>query len=251
VLINAETHVIVYGDSRTGHAQHQEIVNRIRRHRPAAIFHSGDLVNNGLVQSDWDMFFTITDNMLTFTEFYPAIGNHERQSPLFFEYFDLPGNEQWYSVDINKIHFIVLNSCIEYQVGSGQYQWLEQNLMAVPDTMDFIAVVMHHPPFSTGSHDDEHNLQESFVPLFEQYGVDIVFNGHNHCYERLNCNGIYYIVTGGGGAPLHNQVRELECSQLYVKSYNYCKLWYNENGILIRVYDNNDELIDRFQLIPD
>ncbi|MFW5740881.1 MAG: metallophosphoesterase family protein, partial [Myxococcota bacterium] len=38
---------------------------------------------------------------------------------------------------------------------------------------------------------------------FEQYHVDIVFSGHDHCYERSTVNGVKYVVTGGGGAPLY------------------------------------------------
>ncbi|MCK4236104.1 MAG: metallophosphoesterase [Candidatus Krumholzibacteria bacterium] len=49
----------------------------------------------------------------------------------------------------------------------------------------FIAAIFHHPPISTGPHtEDEMGLRKTIVPLFERYGVDVVFNGHDHIYER-------------------------------------------------------------------
>ena len=186
---------------------------------------------------------------MSITEFYPALGNHEKQSQLYFENFELPGNEEWYSVDVNGIHFIIINSCVSLDLESEQYLWLEADLMQVADSIDFVAVVFHHPPFSTGPHtEDEKNLRESIVPLFVQYGVDIVFNGHDHCYERSYCWGIYYIVTGGGGAPLYDQTRLHPCSQLYLKEYHFCKLSTINSRLVVKVINNNDEIIDQYEL---
>ncbi len=92
-------------------------------------------------------------------------------------------------------------------------------------------------------------LRQTFVPLFEQYSVDIVFNGHDHDYERSYCGGIYYFVAGGGGAPLRNQAREHPCSELFLKKYHYCKLSSINDSLIINVFDNNSFLIDRFALI--
>ena len=42
-----------------------------------------------------------------------------------------------------------------------------------------------------------------WTPLYEKYGVDAVFSGHDHCYSRGEKNGVQYFVSGGGGAPLY------------------------------------------------
>jgi predicted phosphodiesterase len=241
--------LLVYGDTRTNHNIHQQIVDLILPHQPSTVFHSGDLVNNGNSSSDWDTFNTITSQLRLMFEFYPALGNHEYQSQLYFDNFDLPNNEQWYSVERNYIRFIILNSCVATNIGSEQYQWLETNLASVPDSVKFIAAVFHHPPYSTGPHtEDEMSLRQTFIPLFEQYGVDIVFNGHDHDYERSYCGGIYYIVTGGGGAPLYDQARTHPCSQLFLKTYHFCKLSSIGDSLIVKVYDNSSQLIDQFTL---
>ncbi|UCD18157.1 MAG: metallophosphoesterase [Candidatus Zixiibacteriota bacterium] len=249
VSVNMIPSIVVYGDTRTGHDPHQQIVNLIRAIQPSAVFHVGDLVNNGYLQSDWDIFNAIVAGMLSEVEFFPALGNHEHQSQLYFDNFDLPNNEQWYSVDRNRTHFIVLNSCVPIGPSSDQYQWLQADLAGADDSIDFIAAVFHHPPYSTGPHiEDEVGLRDTLVPLFEQYGVDIVFTGHDHDYERSLCGGIYYIVTGGGGAPLRDQARQHPCSELFIKQYHFCRLSMIDGRLIVRIYNINNDLIDQFEL---
>ena len=51
-------------------------------------------------------------------------------------------------------------------------------------------------------YDGDVDVREYLVPLMETYGVDVVFNGHTHGYERGELNGVYYIIAGGGGGGL-------------------------------------------------
>ncbi|UCC45332.1 MAG: metallophosphoesterase [Candidatus Zixiibacteriota bacterium] len=249
VTIQVNPTLVVYGDTRTGHTAHQQVVDQIRAVKPATVFHVGDLVNNGLDQSDWDTFNIITADMRAESEFFPALGNHEYQSPLYFNIFELPGNEQWYSVTRSYIHFIILNTCVDISPGSDQYQWLASELASIADTVRFVAAVFHHPPYSTGVHaEDELGLREKIVPLFEQHGVDIVFTGHDHDYERSFCGGIYYIVTGGGGAPLRAQARSHPCSQLFLQEYHFCRLSIVGDSLRVRVCDQASVPLDDFSL---
>ncbi|UCD63150.1 MAG: metallophosphoesterase, partial [Candidatus Zixiibacteriota bacterium] len=175
----------------------------------------------------------------------------ELQSQLFFDNFELPNNEQWYSVVRNRVHFIILHSCVDIGETSEQYQWLVDDLSSVGDSVWFTAVVFHHPPYSTGAHvEDELGLRAILVPLFEQYGVDIVFNGHDHDYERSCCGDIFYIVTGGGGAPLRDQARDHACSQLFLMEYHFCKLSILPEGIFITVINDIGQVIDQYELPP-
>jgi 3',5'-cyclic AMP phosphodiesterase CpdA len=241
--------LVVYGDTRTGHDIHRQVVARINAVKPDAVFHVGDLVENGFLESQWTTFNEITQNLRTNALFYPALGNHEHQSRLFFDNFELPNNEQWYSVEVNRVHFVILNTCVAIGPGTEQYLWLESDISNVTDSIRFIAVVMHHPPYSTGQHvEDELGLRQSIVPLFQQFGVDIVFSGHDHTYEHSLCGNIHYVVTGGGGAPLHNQTRTHECSILFSKTYHFCKLSTIGNSLYVKVYDAESRLIDQFTL---
>jgi predicted MPP superfamily phosphohydrolase len=239
--------IVIYGDSRTGHQAHQKMVNEIIKTKPAMVFHTGDLVTNGKNPDQWAAFNEIISGLIKIADFYPALGNHENNSPLFFDNFILPNNERWYSVEKDNLHFIVLDSNSDCSIGSEQYLWLEDDLQNINENIKFVIAIFHHPPFGTGHRtEDEKGLRQTILPLFEQYGVDIVFNGHNHDYERSLYHNIYYIVTGGGGAPLYNQARSSPYSQLFIKAHHFCKLFLINNQLIIEVYDINSNLIDRF-----
>ena len=243
--------IIIYGDSRTSHAIHQKIVNRIMENNPSVVFHTGDLVNNGLNPEDWAMFNKITDGLRETAEFYPALGNHEENSPLFFKNFNLPNNGHWYSVDRQDAHFIILDSNSVLTTDSEQYRWLEDNLKSVDKKTKFVIVIFHHPIFSsTKSHADEKGLMH-IIPLFERYGVNMVFNGHAHNYERFYYNKIYYIVTGGGGAPLHRRSHKAEYSELFRKVYHFCKLSISSNQLTVTAIDINSNVVDEFTVKKD
>ncbi len=242
-------YIVVYGDTRTNHDIHRKVVATIAKSDPVAVFHTGDLVNDGRVASQWDTFNVITAGLRDSTPFYPAIGNHEYNSQLYYDNFELPGNERWYSVTIDGILFIILDSNADTQDGSEQYTWLEGQLENIGNTTDYVIALFHHPPYSTGPHtEDEKGLRSTFVPLFEQYGVDIAFTGHDHCYERTLHNGIYYIVSGGGGAPLYDQERTSPESLIYETKYHFCRLTVLTDRLKIKAIDTAFVMIDSFSV---
>ena len=243
----ASANICIYGDSRSGHGVHQLIVNAIMRLKPVAVFHTGDLVLNGHDPRQWAIFNRITAALRKSAAFYPALGNHERNSALYFADFKLPGNGRWYWVDIDAIHFIVLDTGSPIGPGSEQYQWLEKYLQRTKPA-DFTVAGFHHPPLNVGPHAyDEKGLHNSIVPLFEKYDVDLVFAGHDHDYQRFFYKNIHYVVTGGGGAPLYGQRRSNPYLKVFLKKYHFCNLTNQHNGQLrIRVFDSNLQVLDSF-----
>ncbi len=241
--------IIVYGDTRTNHNIHREIVNSIIKLKPIAVFHTGDLVSNGNKENQWSIFNDIVKDLLKTTEFYPALGNHEKNSHLYFDNFELPNNERWYAVDIGNIHFIILDTNPKIEKDSKQYNWLENDLKNINQNIKYKIAIFHHPPFSSGPHrEDEKDLRKSIIPLFEKYGLDIAFNGHDHIYERLFRNNIFYIVTGAGGAPLYEKKRELPFSQKFISEYSFCCMYKKEKKLIIDVFDRKLKLIDSFYI---
>lgn len=244
--------VIVYGDSRSGHSIHKAIVQAIIKTKPSAVFHTGDLVNDGSSSADWATFNSITSELVESAPFYPALGNHDlprnRDLPpqLFLDNFDLPNNERWYSVEVDGLHFIVLDSNADLIAGSEQYEWLENELQQVAD--EFAAVVFHHPVLATGPHGDELDLSPILVPLFEEYDVELVLNGHHHNYERFFKDGLYYLVIGGGGAPLYRQEESSPYSQVFKSAYHFCALTVSDDEVTIQAFDLDLNLIDQFSI---
>ena len=202
---------VVYGDTRTRHAVHQRVVNAISKTNPDFIIHTGDLVANGKDTAYWPLFFSIEKELLRKTVIYPVLGNHERNSRDFYEFFDL--KTPYYSFDWGSAHFTMLNSDVgnaalseeaKQQFRDEQTRWMEDDL-AAHQKADFRFVVMHHPPFTAiKGRQGKNKYSLSLVPDFEKYHVTVAFCGHDHGYQHHLKNGVHYIITGGGGAPLYS-----------------------------------------------
>jgi hypothetical protein len=152
-----------------------------------------------------------------------VLGNHENDSPYYFDVFHFPGNERWYSFDYGNVHFVALEIdwSSSYAPGSEQSQWLENDL-AHTDQL-WKVIFFHVPLYTSGPHgyDPEiSQLREALEPLFTQYGVDLVFNGHDHDYERSVANGVVHIVAGGGGAPLGFKAKSNPASVYFTNTYH-------------------------------
>ncbi len=76
----------------------------------------------------------------------------------------------------------------------------------------------------------------------------MVFNGHEHNYERSLVNSVYYIVSGGGGAPLYGMKYSNPYSQVFVKAYHFCRLSLANNRLDVEVISKDGELIDLFSV---
>ncbi len=195
---------VTYGDSRSGHATHRLIADRILELKPDFALHTGDLVAYGSQVDEWDRFFDIESALLASVPLFPSPGNHEQNDRRYFEAFVLPGNERWYAFDWGNARIVSLqiDAIMPFGKQSEQVQWLEATLAA--NTQPWLIVWFHLPPFDAyGKTDLSLAVQTNLLPLFERYGVDLVLNGHSHNYQRLAVNGVLYIVTGGAGAELN------------------------------------------------
>ncbi len=200
----------VYGDTRSQPDIHREVVEGIIASDVDLIFNTGDLVADGSDDGLWQTFFDVTAEMLRDVPLYPVLGNHEGTGDRYLDIFELPrdssGTERYYAVRYGVALFVVIDLYgSDWDQGSAQYTWLEDLLSnaASDQTIFHRFVFLHHGPYDSGSHGPNTQAQAVLVPLFEQYGVEIVFSGHDHDYERGTVNGVKYVVTGGGGAPLY------------------------------------------------
>jgi len=241
--------IVIYADTHANEEVHRRIVDAIVAIRPIAVFHAGDMVEDGSNLLQWEIFNRAVSRICKISKFYPAPGNRDATSSLFFDNFVLPNNERWYSMEIDGIHLVVLDTNSELSKESPQYAWLQDDLRDASGKAGFIIAIFHHPPFNIGPPDeDEKNLKSNVVPLFERYGVDMVFCGHVHAYERNFYNNIYYIVTGGGGAPLHEKVRSRAYNQKYIKACHFCKLSLKGDQLVMQVLDDGLSPIDQLKI---
>lgn len=112
---------------------------------------------------------------------------------------ELGAVERTYTWSAGAVQFFMLDS--NRAADPELTGWLEAELEASRAAVKI--AVFHHPPFSAGLHPDDVEVRSRWVPLFEQHGVSLVLNGHNHGYEHAVANGVHYVVTGGGGAEIY------------------------------------------------
>jgi Calcineurin-like phosphoesterase len=189
----------------------------------------------------WDAWLSENDEVSKSLPFLCTLGNHEME-PGFATHgyagvlarVPLPGRSplrcpaSW-ALRYGTVGFVGLDSNdVSYELarnhgytGGAQQAWLRTALEGFrsPDSgVEFVVVVLHHSPYSTNeAHGSEGGVRDAWVPLFDQYGVDLVIAGHNHCYERTlplragmvagfdagrvdSTAGTTYVTAGGGGS---------------------------------------------------
>jgi len=202
---------VVFGDTRTRHEVHAKVVEAIVKTDPDFVLHTGDLVADGEALAQWPVFFSIEKELLRRAVFFPTPGNHERGSGYYYEFFQA---QPFYSFDWGSVHVTAVNSdysnAAPTEAGrerfwAEQLRWLEDDL-ARAQKADLRFVMTHHPPLTAVKRrqsDEPNRILRDWAPLFEKYRVQAVFCGHDHNYQHHLKNGVRYIVTGGGGAPLY------------------------------------------------
>ena len=214
------------GDSGDGSQNQKDVATRLQQVQPDLVVHTGDLIYPEASYEGFETkFFEIYKDLLMSTWLAPSMGNHDvtyNNGKSFTDVFVNPPNatnvserELYYSFDYGNAHFVILNNYFALtSVSSAQYTWLRNDLAASNQFWKF--VVFHEPAYASNSQQEPRDnalIVQSVVPLFEQYGVDIVFGAHWHYYERMKPlldgqistiedGGVVYVNTGGGGAGL-------------------------------------------------
>lgn len=202
---------VVYGDTRTYQERHKRLMNEMAKEDARFIMHTGDLVDDARVLNQLDGFFEAIRKPAKQIPFLPVIGNHEYGSKYFYDYFDVydgggVSNEQWYSFTYGNVKFIGLSSQVitmwnDEEAMEKQTEWLKKELEN--SEADFNFVVYHQPSYSSIKAPGNEVLRKYWDEIFQDYGVDAVFNADAHSYERLDVDGLPFIVAAGGGAPLY------------------------------------------------
>jgi predicted phosphodiesterase len=136
-------------------------------------------------------------------KFYATLGNHDDAAQRFYRPFNMDG-KRFYTFRKGDVEFFVLDSTY---LAPEQVEWLKDELTG-SDAKWKIAY-MHHPLYSSGEkHGSEADLRALVEPLFIANGVDVVFAGHEHFYERLKPQkGIHYFIQGGSAKLRKGNIR--------------------------------------------
>jgi 3',5'-cyclic AMP phosphodiesterase CpdA len=143
-------------------------------------------------------------------KFYAALGNHDNQENRFYKPWNMNG-ERFYAYEKGNVRFFVLDT--DY-LDQPQRQWIERQLQASND--DWKIVYFHHPLYSSArAHGSQTDLQLILEPIFVKHGVNVVFQGHDHVYERIKPQkGIYYFVEGSSGKLRPGDLRKTALTEV-------------------------------------
>jgi predicted phosphodiesterase len=143
-------------------------------------------------------------------KFYAALGNHDNQENRFYKPWNMNG-ERFYSFKKENVRFFVLDT--DY-LDQPQRQWIERELRQSTD--DWKIAYFHHPLYSSArAHGSQTDLQLILEPLFVKHGVNVVFQGHDHVYERIKPQkGIYYFVEGSSGKLRPGDLRKTALTEV-------------------------------------
>jgi predicted MPP superfamily phosphohydrolase len=199
----------VIGDSGTGERLQYETAERLRLAHDQFPFEFvlmlGDNIYGSKTPRDFERKFELPykpllDNKVTF---YASLGNHDVPEEQSYKPFNMDGR-RYYSFKKGNVRFFALDS---NYMDPDQLTWLTNQLRNSTD--EWKVAFFHHPLYSSAAaHGSSVELRGILEPLFQQYGVQVVFSGHDHVYERMAPQkGIAYFTEGSSGQLRRGDIR--------------------------------------------
>lgn len=197
-LTQGSVRMLVIGDSGTGDSAQIDVARQMANFRAKFPYDFAIMLGDNMYgherPQDYARKFEAPFKPLldAKVEFHAALGNHDDPNQRFYKPFNLGGN-RYRTFRKGNARFFVLDS---NYMDPEQLQWLEKELQA--SGSDWKIPYFHHPIYTAATRGPNLELRSVLEPLFLKYGVNVVFTGHEHLYERLKPQkGIHYFVAGG------------------------------------------------------
>jgi 3',5'-cyclic AMP phosphodiesterase CpdA len=144
-------------------------------------------------------------------KFQASLGNHDRPENVGYRPFNMNG-QRYYSFARGNVRFFALDST---QMDARQVAWIDDALQKA--TEEWKICFFHHPLYSNADrHGSSVDLRVLLEPIFIKHGVDVVFSGHDHVYERVKPQkGIYYFLSGAAGQLRRGNMSPTEQTAAY------------------------------------
>ena len=245
-------------DTDTQHKVANEMQSSINQNEVDFLVHVGD-VHQGSGDYYDNVYFKPYRSIIRSINGFTALGNHDvitDNGGVYLDDFYLPHNnpdstERYYSFRWANSFFICLDTNSNYSPGSPQYTFLIDALESEErkEAM-WTFVYAHHPPFTeywTNYYGDT-NVQNHLVPIYEQYDVDMVMNGHTHSYERGEKEHVHYLVSGGGGGGLDDFFIDYDHISFSRAVHHFTRIDVDGEELTVQAIDQNGQQVDRFMI---
>ena len=197
------------GDMGTGKQPQYELAGKLTEYRQKFpyefVITMGDNIYNGDTPFDYESKFERPYKALleAGVKFYATLGNHDRPNQRFYKSFNMDG-QQYYTFKKGNVRFFALDT---NDMNPRQLAWLEKELQN--SGSEWRICYFHHALYSSAAfHGSSTELRLVLEPLFVKYGVQVVFAGHDHVYERAKPQkGIQYFTEGASGSLRKGNLR--------------------------------------------
>jgi len=260
----------VIGDASFGDPATEALVRLMAGLDLDFVIHTGDVVaeiqdNRDPVEAYAIKFYQTLAPLLHQLPVYTVPGNHDydaaaRWQDSIFYYYAFPpftdplfpespqeGKQQYYAFAVQGIQFMMLDTQVIFgQPGrEAQEAWMAERL--ADERFHHTIPVFHVPPFFSGSvhPNDQLPVRASWHPDFAAARVPLAISGHSHHYERLQVDGITYIVSGGGSGILYAAGEILPESQIYARRTHFVLLEITPGRIDLSAIDIDGEVFDQ------
>lgn len=246
----------VLGDSRGNFGKWGTIAQALAAATPDVIFFSGDAVDFGQSQKEWDQFFTQGAPLLSKIAIVSAHGNHESNAVHFYSQYAQPRDGANFGIDYGAVHLTVLN---DTTIPSTDWKTTGTSFLGSDlGASDGAAwkMVMHHQPMysSAAAHGSNLDIRAAWLPLIDQHKVDLVLAGHDHDYERSKplrgdavqaqaSSGTTYLVAGGAGALLYDSGTS-SWTAYSKSSYSYATVRLAGKALDLKAFDDLGTTLD-------
>ena len=262
------------GDSGAGTVAQYNVARQIAAADPDLVLHLGDIVYDSFKSGAEDLrFLSVYRNQMRKVPWFTTMGNHDidtlERDTAYLAAMTLPtnstsGSEHYYSFDHGAAHFVCafvpdykFRADFQHLAltnGSAQYQWLTNDLARTSKPWKILFL---HLPVSTSSFhaaedqnanniSDQKDLQEIILPLASKYGVQIIFNGLDHNFERFApIQGLHRVVSGGGGRSVYSMFHRDETSAQFFARYHFVRAALDTERLRIEAVDEYGEVLDR------
>ncbi|MCX2432236.1 purple acid phosphatase family protein [Pedobacter sp. GR22-10] len=267
---------IYLGDAQNDiRSKWSRVIRKAFSHQPDArfIIHTGDLINRSNNDQEWGEWHYGGGFINGMIPSIPSPGNHEYvrddQRKLILDphwgvQYTFAGNgpkgleSSVYYVDYQDVRIISLDSqmiILDEASAKAQYEWLEKVLKE--NKKLWTVITFHHPIFSTAKSRDNKAFRERFKPLFDQYHIDLVLQGHDHTYSRgqnlprglsgRDVSGPVYLVSVAG--PKMYQVDGAKWMDVSLENTQLFQVIHVDGDKLkFEAYKTSGELFDAFSL---
>lgn len=253
----------IIGDSGRGSTEQREVAARMNEYRQRFdykfVLMVGDNIYEGPAkEEDYRLKFELPYKALldAGVQFFAALGNHDDPNEVYYKPFNMDGH-RYYTfvppVDLLKrwdkrVRFFALDSTY---VDRTQVAWFDKE--ATQSKAEWKIAFLHHPLYTSGRYGlaargIRFGLESSFVNA----GINIVFSGHEHIYERVEMQkGILYFISGGAGSLRQGDAAAASyVSRAYDKDYHFMLAEITGKGFFFQAINRVGVTVDAGSLIP-